>query len=451
MKVEQLPVQLTGYDFLQEKQRQKRVEENQKVANDYFQNSNEYQGEDTFGYRLDLSYLLGSKDGFLSGSLSDEQDVDYYRFSIASFRNLNLVEKYNKDILIHLDDIPDGCQYEIVLYDKEGNQVGIGKDNGRGGKSISIPSWDNSTEFCIKVFTMDGAESRKNYHLSFETIETKEDSGAYLQNKEKSELLGALRYKLHTGQDCSKEREAIKAINGKYESNYQTQLAALQKQQAEEFKLQDNQKSDLLESYAKGEELSIEEKQYLMVYANAYEQDQASVTRQLNQKIVPELSAKLGDMAPKGEIIIQIKADGEVFVKGEGTEAGKKLQQLLEKHFSGVLWKAYLTGAEEISKMADKERTLLENYVEVESWLARISDGQTSLEQLTISADGYIEGLPDTVGRLINQRVNPTYQAYAEKIRYLKSGFAGEYRSLINQCRAKYVFTNNHMYILGGK
>lgn len=39
-------------------------------------------------------------------------------------------ETYNKDITITLDHIPEGCDYEMVLYDEEGNQVGIGKDNG---------------------------------------------------------------------------------------------------------------------------------------------------------------------------------------------------------------------------------------------------------------------------------------------------------------------------------
>ena len=39
-------------------------------------------------------------------------------------------EYTDKDITITLDHIPEGCDYEMVLYDEEGNQVGIGKDNG---------------------------------------------------------------------------------------------------------------------------------------------------------------------------------------------------------------------------------------------------------------------------------------------------------------------------------
>ena len=44
-------------------------------------------------------------------------------------------DTYNKDITIILDHIPEGCDYEMVLYDEEGNQVGIGKENGNGGLS----------------------------------------------------------------------------------------------------------------------------------------------------------------------------------------------------------------------------------------------------------------------------------------------------------------------------
>ena len=43
------------------------------------------------------------------------------------------------------------CNYEMVLYDEEGNQVGIGKDNGNGGLSITIPNWntDNRGYTCL--------------------------------------------------------------------------------------------------------------------------------------------------------------------------------------------------------------------------------------------------------------------------------------------------------------
>ena len=52
-------------------------------------------------------------------------------------------DTYNKDITIILDHIPEGCDYEMGLYDEEGNQVVIWKENGNGGLSITIPNWNS--------------------------------------------------------------------------------------------------------------------------------------------------------------------------------------------------------------------------------------------------------------------------------------------------------------------
>jgi hypothetical protein len=117
------------------------IEENHKVSNDYFWKSNEYIGEDCVGRKLDLTNLI-NKTGYLKGRLSDVEDVDYYKFNIAEYRILSVAsDKYNLDITITLDHIPEGCDYDLVLYDSEGNQVGIGTDNGNGGETHRTGKW----------------------------------------------------------------------------------------------------------------------------------------------------------------------------------------------------------------------------------------------------------------------------------------------------------------------
>ena len=119
--------QLVGYDFKKKglPTDNNIAVENSKVSNDYFWKTNKYTDQDVFGRILDLTALINKPDGYLKGSLSDTEDVDYYEFNITEYRALSFAkDTYNRDITITLDHIPEGCDYEMVLYDEEGNQVG---------------------------------------------------------------------------------------------------------------------------------------------------------------------------------------------------------------------------------------------------------------------------------------------------------------------------------------
>ena len=71
---------------------------------------------------------------------------------------LKRMRPYNRDITITLDHIPEGCDYEMVLYDEEGNQVGIGKENGNGGLSSTIPNWNSDNRgYTVKVQAKNGS------------------------------------------------------------------------------------------------------------------------------------------------------------------------------------------------------------------------------------------------------------------------------------------------------
>lgn len=85
------------------------IAENNKFANDYFWKSNEAAEKDIFGRDLDLTALTNKPDGYLKGTLSDIWDADYYRFSVAEYKMFSAAsDKYNLDITIILDHIPEG-------------------------------------------------------------------------------------------------------------------------------------------------------------------------------------------------------------------------------------------------------------------------------------------------------------------------------------------------------
>lgn len=169
------------------------IAENNKVTNDYLWKSNEVTEKDIFGRDLDLTALINKPDGYLKGMLSDTNDVDYYRFNIWEYRALSIAsDKYNLDITITLDNIPEGCDYELVLYDADGNQVGIGTDNGEGGISITIPNWNmDNKSYAVKVQATEQEKGLVNIYATAQEIDAAK-AGAELNTTLKEEIFSQL-------------------------------------------------------------------------------------------------------------------------------------------------------------------------------------------------------------------------------------------------------------------
>ena len=121
---------------------------------------------------LDMGFLIKDETSSLKGNLSDENDVDFYNFSIPFMnfqRNYFGVEAYI--------DMPEGCDYDLTLYDEYGNQVGKAEWDGKGRKTLTIPNWDMQTDkYCIKVENGNGEEISPDdyYKISFHVTENKE-------------------------------------------------------------------------------------------------------------------------------------------------------------------------------------------------------------------------------------------------------------------------------------
>ena len=90
----EMHAQLVGYDFKKKGlPTDKNIAvENSKVSNDYFWKTNKYTDQDVFGRTLDLTALINKPDGYLKGSLSDTEDVDYYEFNITEYRALSFAK-----------------------------------------------------------------------------------------------------------------------------------------------------------------------------------------------------------------------------------------------------------------------------------------------------------------------------------------------------------------------
>ena len=457
----EMHAQLVGYDFKKKGlPTDKNIAvENSKVSNDYFWKTNEYTDKDVFGRTLDLTALINKPDGYLKGSLSDTQDVDYYKFNITEYRALSFAkDTYNKDITITLDHIPEGCNYEMVLYDEEGNQVGIGKDNGNGGLSITIPNWNTDNRgYTVKVQAKNGSMVNPDaeYHLSFQTTQADKSHGAYQEMAEVQKYAGTVRKQMQEGLTDTEEMRAIKEIRQKYKAYYTEQMEKLHQEQAEEVMQggavpDDEQIQNLLEKKATGGELTEQENALLNIFCTATELDSADASAKMNTTVKDRISADLQEVGidiSDSTFSIKIGADGQVSVDGINDNAMKqKIEDVLSK-YSDDLMDIYFSMDSEIQALSDKEKYLLQAAVDVEKFLYKATGGSASLGDLSVE-NATIHGLPKTLDDLLNNPGdNLTYQDYASDIQEILAYNRTQHKDIMSGLNVQFVIADGTFQI----
>lgn len=457
----EMHAQLVGYDFKKKGlPTDKNIAvENSKVSNDYFWKTNKYTDQDVFGRTLDLTALINKPDGYLKGSLSDTEDVDYYEFNITEYRALSFAkDTYNKDITITLDHIPEGCDYEMVLYDEEGNQVGIGKENGNGGLSITIPNWNSDNRgYTVKVQAKNGSTVNPDaeYHLSFQTTQADKSHGAYQKMAEVQKYEGTVRKQMKEGLTDTEEMRAIKEIRQKYKAYYTEQMEKLHQEQAEEVMQggavpDDEQIQNLLEKKATGGELTEQENALLNIFCTATELDSADASAKMNTTVKDRISADLQEVGidiSDSTFSIKIGADGQVSVDGINDNAMKqKIEDVLSK-YSDDLMDIYFSMDSEIQALSDKEKYLLQAAVDVEKFLYKATGGSASLGDLSVE-NATIHGLPKTLDDLLNNPGdNLTYQDYASDIREILAYNRTQHKDIMSELNVQFVIADGTIQI----
>ena len=457
----EMHAQLVGYDFKKKGlPTDKNIAvENSKVSNDYFWKTNKYTDQDVFGRTLDLTALINKPDGYLKGSLSDTEDVDYYEFNITEYRALSFAkDTYNRDITITLDHIPEGCDYEMVLYDEEGNQVGIGKENGNGGLSITIPNWNSDNRgYTVKVQAKNGSTVNPDaeYHLSFQTTQADKSHGAYQEMAEVQKYAGTVRKQMQEGLTDTEEMRAIKEIRQKYKAYYTEQMEKLHQEQAEEVMQggavpDDEQIQNLLEKKATGGELTEQENALLNIFCTATELDSADASAKMNTTVKDRISADLQEVGidiSDSTFSIKIGADGQVSVDGINDNAMKqKIEDVLSK-YSDDLMDIYFSMDSEIQALSDKEKYLLQAAVDVEKFLYKATGGSASLGDLSVE-NATIHGLPKTLDDLLNNPGdNLTYQDYASDIREILAYNRTQHKDIMSGLNVQFVIADGTFQI----
>ncbi|MBD5474780.1 MAG: hypothetical protein HDR17_02175 [Lachnospiraceae bacterium] len=357
---------------------------------------------------LDLNFLIKDETSSLRGNLSDARDMDFYNFSIPfmSFqRNYFGVEVYI--------DMPEGCDYDLTLYDEYGNQVGKAEWDGEGRKKLNIPNWDIDTnKYCIKVENGNGEEvsSDDYYKISFHVSENKEH--------EKTDAIREAYGVLHSAYDRNDENwreylDKYNAILRETEQNYIKEMEQLHQNQfdslPEEKKYKGERTVDeLLQDMAEGKDLSDAELAYVKIFANLKDIEKAQQKAELKNSFSGDFVKELEGMGISSDDIegmrVRIGSNGEVTVDGIEDEAVREqVQKLIDEKYSDRMYRYYIGIADSVGNLPSNAYQYATDVQEVRRYLKGVTGEDISLESLYMAPDGKIGGLSEKASNLINK------------------------------------------------
>ena len=127
--------------------------------------------------------------------------------------------------------MPEGCDYDLTLYDEYGNQVGKAEWDGEGRKKLTVPNWDiNTNQYCFKVENGNGEEISPDdyYKISFHVTENKEHEKTDAIREAYGNLHGAYSQK---DENWREYLDQYNAVLKETEPNYIKELERLHQKQ----------------------------------------------------------------------------------------------------------------------------------------------------------------------------------------------------------------------------
>ncbi len=416
------------------------IEKNEENKNDSYRQRTKYDDQvDCYFSSNNLSSLLGNQDSYLEGKLNSADNVDCYAFSYiqrALYDRMGISSK----ITIRLENLTEGCDYDLLVYDKDGDQIGIAQKNGDGSSEWTLPEWDHGRDYVIRVENRNGeaADMEGTYRIQITEERT--------QNRTQE----------HSGIPDRTVREDKAGYAKEVDRLHDEQYHAL----PEEDRYQgDESVEELLKRMASGERLSKQELEYLKIYANLHDYERAEAEYRLQNKLYPEIVDRLkqAGIELEGKFWeLEINAYGKVTISGELTEEEKEqAEKILEEEFEDQLWDTYMQASDMDSKRYDQ----ISAYREISSFLQKATDGQYKWEDIYKDTDKFgnvkIAGLPSKLCDLLNsQESNGKYEQLRDDIFLLWSagGWSGENNQTAKgwaDFRVKYQSNGTKMNVVG--
>ena len=378
------------------------IEDSKENKNDSYRQRTKYDDQvDCYFSSNNLSSLLGNKDSYLEGKLNSADDVDCYAFSYiqrALYDRMGISSK----ITIRLENLTEGCDYDLLVYDKDGNQIGIAQKNGDGSSEWTLPEWDHGRDYVIRVENRNGeaADTEGTYRIQITEERTQN------RTQEQSGVLDRTVREDKAGY--------AKEVNRLHDEQY---LAL-----PEEDRYQgDESVEELLKRMASGERLSKQELEYLKIYANLHDYERAEAASRLQNKLYPEILDRLKDAGIDLEgksWELEMDAFGKVTISGDLTEEQREqAEKILEEEFADQLWDTYM----QASDMDSERYNQISAYREISSFLQKATNGQYKWEDIYKDTDKSgnvkIAGLPGKLCKLLNsQESNGKYEQLRDDI-----------------------------------
>lgn len=364
--------------------------ENGENRNDSYRQRTKYDDRvDSYFSTYDLGILLQNRDSYLEGKLDSNGDVDCYSFSYAQKSFYDKMGIGTK-VTVRLENIPEGCEYDLVIYDKQGNQIGIAKDHGDGSREITLPDWSGSDRYIIRVENRNSEDADTDTEQPYRIRITEE------------------RYQKQTEADGGQE--------------YSSEIEKLHREQYD-FLPEDERYTGtesvegLLEKKASGEILDGREENYLKIFANLHDYERATANGRLRSILFPKIQEaleKAGIDVQDKEYLIEMDIYGKITVTGELSEEEKrKAADVLEEQFSDELWDCHM----QASDYTTEEFNRINAYKEISDFLGKATGGQYSWDDISMDGNGNISGLPKKMCQLLNsQESNGRYEQLKDDI-----------------------------------
>ncbi len=357
---------------------------------------------------LDLNFLIKDETSSLKGNLSDDKDVDFYHFSIPFNRTVQ--NYFGVEVCI---DMPEGCDYDLTLYDEYGNQVGKAEWDGKGRKTLTVPDWDTQTnKYCIKVENGNGKEISLEdyYNISFHVTENKEHEKTDAIREAFGNLHGAYSRK---DENWREYLDRYNAVLRETEQNYIKETERLHQKQFESLPEEKKYKGgrtveELLQDMAEGKDLSDAELEYVKIFANLKDfekaQQKAELKNDFSEDFVKELEQKGVSRDDIEGMRIGIGSNGAVTVDGiEDRAVREQVQKLIDEKYSDKMYQYYIGIADSVGNLSSNTYQYATDVQEVRRYLKGVTGEDISLEKLYLTPDGKIGGLPDKASALINK------------------------------------------------
>ena len=291
--------------------------------------------------------------------------------------------------------------------------MGKAEWNGEGRKKLTVPNWDiNTNKYCLKVENGNGDEiSPDNYYkISFHVTENKEQG--------KTDAIREAFGNLHDAYSRKDEnwREYLNQYNEvlrKTEQNYLKELELLHQKQfdslPEEKKYKGGRTVDeLLQDMAEGKDLSDAELEYVKIFANLKDMEKAQQKAELKNSFSDEFVKELEGMGISREDLegmrVRIGSGGGVTVDGiEDSTIREQVQKLIDERYSDQMYQYYIGIADSVGDLPGGTYQYATDVQEVLRYLKGVTGEDISLENLYLTTDGKIGGLPDKAADLINK------------------------------------------------